>query len=216
MTREQATKSGFRFVKDTDNRIMVRKDGSVITFEKGGKAVNESRWLKKRFASVDRYPRVTYILHGKTVHKLIHRLVAEAFIPNPLGLPEVNHIDEDPLNCSAENLEWCDRMYNANYGTAIKRGSETRKKYVSQYDARNELVGVYKGVVLAQRLTGTHHISNICKGDDKRKTANGFDWRFEKAHFPCGVETITVTDDGNFVCEVEKGYAESTGIIGQI
>lgn len=45
----------------------------------------------------------------------VHRMVAERFIENPLGLPEVNHKDEDKLNNSVENLEWCTRQYNAEY-----------------------------------------------------------------------------------------------------
>ena len=46
----------------------------------------------------------------------IHRLVAKAFIPNPLDLPQVNHKDENPLNNCVDNLEWCDAKYNCNYG----------------------------------------------------------------------------------------------------
>lgn len=46
----------------------------------------------------------------------IHRLVAVAFVSNPNGYTEVNHIDENPSNNNAENLEWCSRMYNMNYG----------------------------------------------------------------------------------------------------
>ena len=46
----------------------------------------------------------------------MHRLVAEAFIPNPNDLPFVNHIDEDKLNNVVDNLEWCTRQYNNNYG----------------------------------------------------------------------------------------------------
>lgn len=48
---------------------------------------------------------------------LVHRLVAEAFIPNENDLPDINHRDENPMNNSIENLEWCTPKYNCNYGT---------------------------------------------------------------------------------------------------
>ena len=52
---------------------------------------------------------------------LTHRLVANAFIPNRNNLPEVNHKDENPMNNSVDNLEWCTRLYNVHYGTYIER-----------------------------------------------------------------------------------------------
>ena len=69
------------------------------------------------------------MLSKNNIHKLyyIHRLVAEAFIPNPDNLPCVNHIDENKNNNCIENLEWCTRKYNTNYGTRSKRQSEKMK-----------------------------------------------------------------------------------------
>ena len=56
-------------------------------------------------------------LNGKRKKERLHRLVALAFIDNPEGLSQVNHIDENKLNNAVDNLEWCSAKYNANYGT---------------------------------------------------------------------------------------------------
>lgn len=52
---------------------------------------------------------------------LVHRLVAEAFIDNPNKFPEINHKDENPLNNTITNLEWCTHKYNMNYNNLGKR-----------------------------------------------------------------------------------------------
>ena len=62
------------------------------------------------------------ILHknGKGKMCSVHRLVAQAFIPNPNGLPEINHKDECKTNNIVSNLEWCTAKYNMNYGNGAK------------------------------------------------------------------------------------------------
>lgn len=81
------------------------------------------RVLKKGYRLI--HPKVTrcsYIyaqLHvdGKKKGIMVHRAVALAYLPNPDNLPEVNHKDEDKTNNSVDNLEWCTREYNLNYGS---------------------------------------------------------------------------------------------------
>lgn len=61
------------------------------------------------------YLKVLFRVNGKVVSKLVHRFVAETFIPNPNNIPQVNHKDGDRKNNSASNLEWCTSSYNIQY-----------------------------------------------------------------------------------------------------
>lgn len=70
------------------------------------------------------YLRVNLSKNGKTKWYLVHRLVGEMFIPNPHNLPEINHKNECTTENSVENLEWCGRLYNINYGTRITKMSK--------------------------------------------------------------------------------------------
>ena len=77
------------------------------------------------------YYSVVLSKNGKTKTFLVHRLVAEAFIPNPENKPQINHKDENGHNNNVQNLEWVDAKYNSNYGTRNKRIGESQKgKYV--------------------------------------------------------------------------------------
>ena len=75
------------------------------------------------------YKTVSLTKDGKTKTLFVHRLVAEAFIPNADNLPMVNHKDEDKTNNFVENLEWCTNDYNINYGTARRR--QAKKIYIT-------------------------------------------------------------------------------------
>lgn len=74
------------------------------------------------------YINVSLWKEGKEKKHLVHRLVAEAFCPNPMYLNEINHRDENKRNNSWINLEFCTHRYNCNYGTAIERAKQTRAK----------------------------------------------------------------------------------------
>lgn len=105
---------------------------------------------------------------GKVEHKSVHRLVAEAFIPNPNGYEEVNHKDRDPSNNRIDNLEWCNRQYNIEYSKNIP---------VSQY-LNGEKIAEYKSITYASQLTGINRraINNALRG--WAETAGGYEWKY--------------------------------------
>lgn len=75
----------------------------------------------------DGYLLVTLCKNNKVKLCRVHRLVAEAFIPNPNNYPIINHKDEIKDNNCVENLEWCTHKYNLCYGTRLERLSKSRK-----------------------------------------------------------------------------------------
>lgn len=151
------------------------------------------------------YYRITLCKNGKKKRFFLHRLVAIAFVPNPNNYPIVNHKDRNPLNCAADNLEWCTVSYNLSYDSAYERRvttrrangnyaitNETREKMrdaklgihtansmkVSQFTKSGEHIATFESMRDASLKTGVCHssITQVCKGE--RKTAGGYIWRY--------------------------------------
>lgn len=165
---------------------------------------------KKQLMATDygsKYLQVSLCKNGKRKVVYVHRLVAETFLPNPEGLPQINHKDEDKHNNILSNLEWCDASYNYWYGTnparisAKKKGvspsKETRgkqsaimKKYWSEHKhpRRNILLicendgNIYTSYSEAARAYGITYknVESVCKG--RKESINGYFFRIiEKA-----------------------------------
>lgn len=155
-----------REVKGSGGRYLVSNTGRV--YRADGKEMaqyNHTRGYKK----------VDLIFPDGEKKCFVHRLVAEAFVPNEEGLPVVNHKDENKQNNMADNLEWCTHTYNSNYGTARERMGRP----VVQLTLTGEQVGVYVSITEAAKAVcrGTSSIVMCCKG--KRKKCGGFAWRYK-------------------------------------
>lgn len=83
--------------------------------------------IKKSFINERGYVIVSLYKEKRLKTFRVHRLVAQAFIPNPNNYEEINHRDEDKTNNASSNLEWCTREYNLAYGTRGLRQSQTMK-----------------------------------------------------------------------------------------
>ena len=110
----------------------------------------------------------------------LHRLVAQAFIPNLENKPQVNHKDENKKNNCVENLEWATAKENSNYGTRNERVGDSHSKPILQYSKSCDFIREWKSASEVERVSGIYHgnITKCCK--DKRKSAGGFVWQYKE------------------------------------
>ena len=117
-------------------------------------------------------------INGETQDWLVHRLIAKTWIPNPNKYPIINHKDNNPLNNSVDNLEWCTHKENVNHGDEIERGAIKQRKCFRQLDMDGNLIRVWNGFKKMQRETGFERKSvyECCIG--KRESYKGYRWEY--------------------------------------
>lgn len=124
------------------------------------------------------YLQVTLCKNGECKNPLVHQLVAEAFLPNPKNLPEVNHKDENKSNNCVDNLEWVTHKENINFGTRNLRVAEKQSKKVLQYSLDGTFIREWPSAseIESQLKFSQSNICQCCNG--KRKTAHGYIWKY--------------------------------------
>lgn len=170
-------------IKDYENLYQVSNYGNIRSLDKKDSL---GRFVKgknmKPIVRKDGYLDITLHKDGKGKHFLLHRLIAETFIDNPNDYKEINHKDENKANNNINNLEWCSRSYNINYGIGNKSRRKTllnkRGKEIIQYNKNKEIIKIYPSLREANRKTNIN-IGNICECcNGTRKTAGGYIWQY--------------------------------------
>ena len=164
----------------------IRSLDRVVICKNGKTKFNKGRVLKP---NVRKYGYLQVRLRKTTSESdkwlLVHRLVANAFLPNPNNLPQINHKDENPQNNNVDNLEWCDHKYNINYGTRTERATKKLSKRVYQYTLDGKLVNIWQSIHEAGRgVSGCdyRHISDCCRGNIRKHM--GFLWSYTPLEAP--------------------------------
>lgn len=147
---------------------------------------HQKKIILKPYLDKDGYKTVQlYDEQKRMKHFRVSRLVAKAFIANPMRFPEVNHKDLDRTNDSVENLEWCSQKYNVNYKDAPirsglkRRNNKSQSKPIVQYTKSGLFVREFPSIIEAKRLTGINasHICQTCLGN--YKSAGGYIWKYK-------------------------------------
>ena len=173
----------WRDIANFEGLYLISNLGHVKSVERykrnnaGTQFINER--LRVLTPDKDGYLKVCLSKDGKRYVRSVHRLVAEAFIPNPDNLPVINHKNEDKQDNKVENLEWCTVRYNTMYGTGRIRTSMKQGKPVEQMDLDGNVIDEFYSMCVAAKITGIPqpNIHKVCNG--VRQTAGGYKWRYK-------------------------------------
>lgn len=147
----------------------VRTLDRVVLRKNGRKNIVKGHVLKQ-WRNSGGYLLVSFGINGKVVAILVHRLVAQTFIPNPDNLPEVNHKDCDRTNNCVSNLEWCTGQYNVaykeKYGISAKEATKVLNHPVYAVNLKTLEVSRFESQMEAGRSLGVaqQSISAVIKG----------------------------------------------------
>lgn len=139
-----------------------------------GVVINSKGHVLKPELSNTGYNRVSLSKHQKHKKFSVHRLVAEAFIPNPNKLPQINHKDENRLNNNYKNLEWSTPLHNLIYSDVIRKGNEAHRRKVLCITT-GEIFNSFKEI---EDKYGLSHSNLVACCTGRRKQCGGKEWKY--------------------------------------
>lgn len=158
---------GYEGLYQVSNKGRVRRDGRVLSTPPDSNGYC-----------------VAVLCKGGVRHSVkVHRIVAAAFLGEPFDGAEVNHIDEDKSNNSAENLEWCTRLQNIRHGTGRERRATNQRnrhgnKPIEQWSLCGNLIERYPSIREVTRRHGYDRAFIVRCANGKQRTAYGCIWQF--------------------------------------
>ena len=149
-------------------KALTKKSGFLIRKEK----------IMKIHTKANGYVYTTLFKNNKGSKKHIHRLVAEAFIPNPNNYPCINHKDHNKRNNNVENLEWCSYKQNNDYSACHSHLDAAIRKPIAQYDLNGNFIKIWESSAEIGRYFNIRrgNFTACCKG--KIKTSCGYVWKY--------------------------------------
>ena len=177
-----AMKKEWKEIKGYEGKYIVSNYGEVISLPRlkqnnSKKQYVEPKELSKNVSSTNGYVYVLLCNKGKCKNVRLHKLVAEAFIPNPYNLPQINHKDGNKQNNKVDNLKWCTCQENIRHAYNNGLASNKNKIKIQKCDLNGICIEEFNSILEASLKTKVSIGSISLCINNKRKTAGKYIWK---------------------------------------